>query len=344
MPEISVIVPVYRAEKYLHACVGSILSQTFSDFELFLVNDGSPDGCGAICDDYARKDSRIQVIHQENQGQAAARNHALEKARGNWVCFVDSDDLIHPRMLQRLYEGAAAHNAEVALCCMAESPELPEDFFGQTDETLEVLPMNEQTLVQLFDRGEYPSWVACAKLIRREFVCARPFREGRVYEDNEAVCHWVCRSDRLVRLHAPMYYYRTNPGSTTQRAFTLKKLDYMWALESIIRYYEELGYQELKSRFAGLYTREVINCCGGLRFTLNEPKRIQPLVKDARRFCREQKLRFSPLERKQLLEVMYPRWMLLCEIFARTIKTLRDTGISGVLKKIRKQFGKEVDQ
>ena len=98
MPEISVIVPVYKAEAYLHACIDSILSQTFSGFELILVDDGSPDNCGAICDDYAARDSRVRVIHQENQGQAAARNRALAAAKGEWVCFVDSDDAVHPQM------------------------------------------------------------------------------------------------------------------------------------------------------------------------------------------------------------------------------------------------------
>ena len=107
MPEISVIVPVYRAEAYLHACIDSILSQTFSDFELILVDDGSPDNCGAICDDYAARDSRVRVIHQENQGQAAARNRALAVARGDWVCFVDSDDTVHPQMLERPPQRAA---------------------------------------------------------------------------------------------------------------------------------------------------------------------------------------------------------------------------------------------
>ena len=106
MPEISVIVPVYKAEAYLHACIDSILSQTFSGFELILVDDGSPDDCGAICDDYAARDSRVRVIHQENQGQAAARNHALAAAKGEWVCFVDSDDAVHPQMLERLRQAA----------------------------------------------------------------------------------------------------------------------------------------------------------------------------------------------------------------------------------------------
>ena len=111
MPKVSMIVPVYRAEAYLHACIDSILSQTFSGFELILVDDGSPDNCGAICDDYAARDSRVRVIHQENQGQAAARNHALAAAKGDWVCFVDSDDAVHPQMLERLRQAAAGSGA-----------------------------------------------------------------------------------------------------------------------------------------------------------------------------------------------------------------------------------------
>ena len=129
MPEISVIVPVYKAEDYLHACVDSILSQTVSDFELILVDDGSPDGCGTICDDYAARDSRVRVIHQENQGQAAARNRALAVAKGEWVCFVDSDDAVHPRMLERLGQAAAESGAAMSMCRMLEAPEMPEDFY-----------------------------------------------------------------------------------------------------------------------------------------------------------------------------------------------------------------------
>lgn len=91
-PKISCIVPVYNVEKYLRRCVDSILAQTFTDFELILVDDGSPDGCPAICDEYAEKDSRVRVIHQENKGVSAARNAGLDMARGEYVCFVDGDD------------------------------------------------------------------------------------------------------------------------------------------------------------------------------------------------------------------------------------------------------------
>lgn len=100
MPKVSVIVPVYKVEKHIGQCIESILSQTFKDFELILVDDGSPDSSGAICDQYAQKDSRIQVIHKENGGVSSARNYGLKEAKGRWLCFIDSDDNVDNTYLQ----------------------------------------------------------------------------------------------------------------------------------------------------------------------------------------------------------------------------------------------------
>ncbi len=102
MPQISIIVPVYNIEKYFHRCVDSILSQTFTDFELLLINDGSNDNSGAICDEYAAKDARIRVFHKENGGVSSARNLGLDNAKGEWITFVDSDDYVKPDYLSNL--------------------------------------------------------------------------------------------------------------------------------------------------------------------------------------------------------------------------------------------------
>ena len=112
---ISVIVPVYMVESYLHRCVDSILSQTFVDFELILVDDGSPDNCGAICDEYAAKDSRIRVIHQKNGGLSAARNAGLDVAREEYYAFVDGDDWIDPDMYENMYRAIQKGNADLAV-------------------------------------------------------------------------------------------------------------------------------------------------------------------------------------------------------------------------------------
>ena len=115
MPKISIIVPVYKVEKYLRRCLDSIVAQTFTDWECILVDDGSPDNSGKICDEYAGKDNRFRVFHQENQGVSAARNKGLDEAKGEWITFIDSDDWIEKEMLAELYDCAVKNEAEVVL-------------------------------------------------------------------------------------------------------------------------------------------------------------------------------------------------------------------------------------
>ena len=113
MPEISIIIPCYKVEKYLPRCLDSVLSQTFSDFEAICVNDGSPDSCGEILADYAAKDSRIKILTQQNQGLSMARNNGLKLARGNFIYFLDSDDFIHPQLLEITHALALQHQADM---------------------------------------------------------------------------------------------------------------------------------------------------------------------------------------------------------------------------------------
>ncbi len=338
MPEISVIVPVYKAEDYLHACVDSILSQTVSDFELILVDDGSPDGCGAICDDYAARDSRVRVIHQENQGQAAARNHALSIAKGEWVCFVDSDDAVHPQMLERLGQAAAESGAAMSMCRMLEAPEMPEDFSAPVEVSWELLSMEEESLVALFDAGNYPGWVACAKLIRRELVQSHLFCPGRVYEDNEAVCHWIYGAKTIASIPYSLYFYRTNPDSTTQSRFSMKKLDYLWALEGIIRFYSSVGYTTLRERFGTLYAEEAAGDYHRVRYELNDPKAARDIEKAARRLRRE--IPFTKAQFETMFSAMHPKLTRLYWPLEGAARTLREDGVSGLIRKVGKHLRK----
>ena len=116
MPKISIIIPVYKVEAYLPACLDSVLAQTFSDWEAICVNDGSPDNCGKILSEYAQKDSRIKVITQENQGVSVARNKALENAQGKYICFLDSDDELAPTFLQKMYQAIMDTNSDMVWC------------------------------------------------------------------------------------------------------------------------------------------------------------------------------------------------------------------------------------
>lgn len=339
MPEISVIVPVYKAESYLSACIDSVLSQTFQNFEVILVDDGSPDRCGILCDEYAAQYDCISVIHQENRGQAAARNHAMKLAKGNWLCFVDSDDLIHPQMLELLYDAAVSGNAPVSMCRMLEAAEVPESFSCHQNPQFDVLTMDEATLLQLHDADDYPAWVACAKLIRRDLVEAYPFREGRVFEDNEAVCRWVCGGGKLAKMEHPLYFYRTNEGSTTKSNFSMKKLDYLWALESITRYYESLGYDEMRRRFFDRYVDAVIASCNGVRYMLEQDSAVKPIAKQFWRFAKEQNLQPTQVQWEALLDVTHPKLIKVYWPLSGAVRTLREQGVSGMIRKIMKKKG-----
>ena len=132
MPKISVIVPVYKAEKYIHRCIDSILNQTFTDFECILIDDGSPDNCGKICDEYAKKDNRVIVIHQENRGVSSARNRGIEWAfknsNSNWISFVDSDDFVDKDFLECFYKAATKNDVEIVCAGLRYMPSKKEIF------------------------------------------------------------------------------------------------------------------------------------------------------------------------------------------------------------------------
>lgn len=125
MPKISIIVPVYKVEAFLHRCVDSILGQTLKDIEVILVDDGSPDNCGRICDEYSMQDDRVKVIHQQNKGLPGARNAGIKVATGSYLGFVDSDDFVEPDMFERLYMAASENNVDFVMC----------DYFRDTGDT-----------------------------------------------------------------------------------------------------------------------------------------------------------------------------------------------------------------
>ncbi|MGM9652762.1 MAG: glycosyltransferase family 2 protein [Eubacteriales bacterium] len=228
MPEISIIVPVYNVEKYLKRCIDSILSQTFTDFELILVDDGSPDGCPAICDEYAQQDSRIRVIHKENGGLSDARNAGLEVAIGKFIGFVDSDDFIHPQMYALLYDAAIMYNAGIVQC-----------EFNRFYEDREIAPFHEETLrtVRIMGQEEYLdnfypencyaiTSTVCNKLYKCHIFQNIRFPFGQYYEDGFVLletlncCSTEC--EKVILLQNQLYWYMQREGSIMYSAYSSK--------------------------------------------------------------------------------------------------------------------------
>lgn len=213
-PSVSIVVPVYRVEAYLEKCVNSILAQTHRDFELILIDDGSPDHCGEICDSFARADSRIRVIHQPNQGLSVARNVGLEYSRGKYVGFVDSDDWVHSRYTEALFELAEKSSADISTCAhqrLLTEEERSVEYPGN----LRVQSGNEVVLDLVEGRGQGFGSVetATAKLYDRRLFEQIRFPPGRLHEDEFTTYKLLLRADRVVRTDAELYMYRQRSDS-----------------------------------------------------------------------------------------------------------------------------------
>ena len=239
MPAISVIVPVYKVEKYIHRCVDSVLNQTYTDFELILVDDGSPDNCGAICDEYAAKECRVVVIHQQNGGLSAARNAGIDWAFANsdsqWLTFIDSDDWVHHEYLERLLSAAVENDTLLSICGFAnthgEQPAIdsknliptlwePEDFFVENNVN---------------------AIVAWGKLYRKECFQTIRYPLGKLHEDEFTTYKILFKYQTVAVIAEPLYAYFTNLDGITKSGMTRFKVDGFVAIEEQIEYLHTIG-------------------------------------------------------------------------------------------------------
>ena len=208
MPKISVIVPVYKAEKYIRRCVDSILAQTFTDFELLLIDDGSPDNSGAICDEYAARDSRVKVFHKENGGVSSARNLGLDNAMGEWVTFVDSDDWIVSDYLQLCDSYTNQYNLDFLKFDLGGNY-LPEKTYSAIDNTIETMT-SEDFMNKSLNCG-VPSFIS------KKSVGEVRFNELMKYAEDKLFIYQVLSNCVTCGyLHKAIYKYMLNPNSATQ--------------------------------------------------------------------------------------------------------------------------------
>ena len=227
MPRLSVIVPVYKVEAYLPACIDSILSQTARDLELILIDDGSPDNCGRICDEYAARDPRVLVIHQENRGVSAARNAGLRAASGDFIGFVDPDDWIMPEMLAALLEAAREKDAQIAVCGFTFCDEKGDPLYTQA--VPEGSYDREALLLSIYGMPNRLHGSMCNKLFSRGLLDGLWFDESvTIGEDWLMLYECYCRTDRAVTVPECFYYVRGRSGSATRKedaGLYVRKLD-----------------------------------------------------------------------------------------------------------------------
>lgn len=226
---ISVIVPIYRVEKFLPQCIESVLNQTFTDFELILVDDGSPDRCPAICDEAAERDARVRVIHQANAGLSAARNAGIEAAHGAWLSFVDSDDYIAPQFYEKLYQTAQRTDADCVMCSVQNVDESGKLIDSALMRVADEVKTGREVLRKIGRDDVTPYLTAWNKLYRRKLFNTLRYPAGRQNEDVFVFAELFCQVQRAVCVAEPLYFYRKRIGSIMNSVVTLRNLDEMWA-------------------------------------------------------------------------------------------------------------------
>lgn len=235
LPLISVIVPVYRVETYLDRCIRSIVEQTYSNLEILLVDDGSPDRSGEICDRWAEKDSRIRVFHKENAGAGAARNMALDAARGELIAFADSDDYLAPDMYAHLY-ALLNTGADIAECGYVLTDGDDANFDGGTGQVQYYTPQEAMTAHIWETAFRQVIW---NKLYRRQMVGQSRFPVGQKIDDEFFTYLVLGNAKRLVRLDKVGYAYRQQPDSVMHQKFSLRQVQSLTAKQNRLRYLEE---------------------------------------------------------------------------------------------------------
>lgn len=225
MPKISIIVPVYRAESVLRQCVDSVLGQTMGEWELLLVEDGSPDGSGALCDRYAQRDGRVRVYHKSNGGVSSARNLGIQEARGEFLLFLDADDWLAPESCQTLYHALASAGADSAGCAhwniqpsgekWAEPGALPAGIYGREELRRGIV---DRLLGQRLGKpGEVLNGFVWRFLFSRDIITSNSLAfSGAYLEDELFLMEYFSLAERLAMVDQPLYFYLQNPASVTR--------------------------------------------------------------------------------------------------------------------------------
>ena len=240
MEQISIIVPIYNVEKYLNRCVRSIVNQSYTDLEIILVDDGSTDECPTICDNWAKKDSRIKVIHKQNGGLSSARNAGIDIAAGQYLVLVDSDDYIAENMVAILYSALIKHDADLALCSYIKGNEDSYCFGDSNDfDSEEKDPLT--AIHQIYNSSEDAQLYVSAwgKLYKKELFNGIRYPEGKIFEDIYVTHRILYRCERIAVVSNKLVYYYQHPASIMNSQFSIKKLDYLQALKERVEFFRE---------------------------------------------------------------------------------------------------------
>lgn len=240
---ISVVIPVYNVGLYLERCLNSVVYQTYTNLEIVLIDDGSTDESGLICDEWAQKDNRIRVIHKKNGGLSDARNYGIKEAHGDYLMFVDSDDAIALSMIQILYDVANRSRADIVFCDYGIEEQI---IYRKCNGNIEIVELDKMEALQgLYNEKHIKMVIACGKLYKRHLFNNNAFEVGRIHEDEWIMHKLLDESRKIIYVDIPLYFYFQREGSISNDKKSIKNLDYLYALEDRMAFFYDRQYDEL---------------------------------------------------------------------------------------------------
>ena len=252
-PLISVIIPVYQVAPYIKRCIESVINQTYQNLEIILVDDGSTDGSGELCDRYAKRDNRIKAVHQENKGLSEARNRGLDIAEGDYLGFIDSDDWVDLKFIEAMYEAAVSYNCEIVQCGHIEvvaDEEYESDTIGKA-----VIYSKEEYSKAAYTLLGWKCSVAWNKLYKKQLFSGIRYPVGKLHEDEFTTYKVIWNARKIAVLNTRLYFYRQRKDSIMGRAYSARRLDAREAYKERAEFYKsrncdvlsEMVYRELLS-------------------------------------------------------------------------------------------------
>ena len=276
MSTVSIIVPIYKVEDYIRECIDSILAQTYPYFELILVDDGSPDNCGRICDDYAKGDNRIKVVHKVNGGISSARNAGLEVAKGEWIMHVDGDDWIEPDMIESLIEAAQITGADMVIGDFVK--------YGPSAGYNKLPTWSSDKKKSMSNYLAYTMTTIWGSIAKRSLYADHSLKspEGISYcEDFHLIVRLCHFAKKVVNVHRPFYHYRYRPTSIMSNLNKKTEADEQWVYQDTIRFFKELGVYE---DYRKVMSWRVLKSAQELLLDPAGHKRFMELFNDGREF------------------------------------------------------------
>lgn len=300
--KVSVLIPAYNAEKYICRCLDSLLMQTFKNFELLIVNDGSTDNTQTLLENYANRFHDYHIFSIANGGSANARNMLLNEAQGEYVCFIDADDYVHPKYLEGLVSEADREAADIVQCQFNIVHD-QEGFF--TDETL--------GKKQAFDRiGFYEYFcskkgylkvvVLWNKIFRRKLFDGITFPLKKAIDDEYVICQVIYNAKKIIEIDSVLYYYFMSPNSQMRSKPSLNRINRLEVIEEQMHFFVSIGYEHLRNMLLYRYYSSVVSLCTFVKHNYpNEIQIISDLEHKKRSWPRALLVKEIPLQDKLLL-------------------------------------------